>query len=529
MRKWRRVDWLYVDLPLARPGSFNAFLIAALGAALATLLRIALDPWIAGVHFITYYPAIIVVSLLCGFGAGLASVLLSSLLSLYLLLPPRGSFSVENTETAITLAIFTATGVMIVLLVGAMRVAVARYRELSFTLRRRVEQRTEELKRAQANLVQAQKMEAVGQLTGGIAHDFNNMLSIVIGNLDIATRRLAQGRGDIYRQIESAMEGAQRAAALTQRLLVFARRQPLESVVVDLNRLLTDLSDLLRRTIGEKVRIESALAKGLWPIAVDPAQMESAVINLAINARDAMPGGGTLRIETANVSVPSEDASEGGLSAGDYTMVMVSDTGAGMAPEVAARAIEPFFTTKEVGRGTGLGLSQVYGFVTQSGGHIEIDSAVGEGTVVRVYLPRHEGQSAAPEQAADASVPRGSPGEVVLVVEDEDQVRRTTIDALVELGYGVREARSGVEALAILANDPAVGLLFTDVVMPGLDGRQLAERALRQRPDLKILYTTGYAPDSGPAQTLPGDHPAMLRKPYSFAQLARKVREMLDS
>jgi signal transduction histidine kinase len=531
MPRWRRLDWLYFDLPLARPGSLNAYLIAILVTGLATVLRLALDPWVSGVQFITYFPALILVALLCGAGAGLLSALLCGIAGWYFVVEPRRSFALERVEDAVSLALFFATALMIVGIVAAMRVAIGRYRHLALTLRKRAERQTEELNSAQASLVQAQKMEAVGQLTGGIAHDFNNMLAIVIGNLDIAKRRISQGRADVVRQIENAMEGAQRAAALTRRLLVFARRQPLEPTVCDIARLLGDLTELLRRTLGEKIRIESALARDLWRISVDAAQMESAVINLAINARDAMPGGGTLRIESANVVVHDDQAAPAGLQPGDHVLVTVRDSGIGMSPEVAARAIEPFFTTKEVGRGTGLGLSQVYGFIRQSGGHIEIDSEEGAGTAVRLYLPRHEGaQSAEAEQSEGeaGSTPHGSPGEVVLVVEDEDQVRRTTIEALVELGYGVREARSGVEALAILANDPSVGLLFTDIVMPGLDGRQLAERALRQRPDLKILYTTGYTPEGGPSASLPDDYPALLQKPFSVDRLARKVREMLD-
>ena len=530
MGRWRRVERLYFDLPLARPGSLNAYLIAALVPGLATLLRLAIDRWVEGVQFITFFPGLILVALLCGFRAGLAATLLSTLASRYFILAPRRSLELAQAEDAIALALFVVTGLMIVLIVGAMRLAVGRHRELGLTLRKRVEQRTEELKSAQASLVQAQKMEAVGQLTGGIAHDFNNMLAVVIGNLDIAQRRLAQGRTDLFRQIENAMDGAQRAAALTQRLLVFARRQPLESAVVDINRLLGDLSELLRRTLGETVRIESSFAKGIWPIRVDPAQMESAVINLAINARDAMAGSGTLRIETAKARVDEEQAlPESGFEPGDYVLVTVSDTGAGMAPDVAARAIEPFFTTKEVGHGTGLGLSQVYGFIKQSGGHFEIESAEGEGTTVRLYLPRHRGDAeSAPARGAAEAAPTGSPAEVVLVVEDEDQVRRTTLEALSELGYGVREARSGVEALAILANDESVALLFTDIVMPGLDGRELAERALRQRPDLKILYTSGYAPQGGSSESLTDGAAAMLSKPFSVDQLARRVREMLD-
>ncbi|HEX8192248.1 MAG TPA: DUF4118 domain-containing protein [Allosphingosinicella sp.] len=531
MRRWRRVDRLYIDLPVARPGSFNAYLIAVLVPGLATALRIAIDPWVSGVQFITYFPLLILVALVCGYRAALVSAFLSAAAAWYFIIEPRNSFNFHRPDDMLAVALFLLTALMIVSIAGATRVAIGRYRMLSSSLGRRVEQRTEELKSAQASLVQAQKMEAVGQLTGGIAHDFNNMLAIIVGNLDIAKRRLDQGRSDVGRQIDNAMDGAQRAAALTQRLLVFARRQPLEPAVTDVNKLLAELSDLLIRTIGEKVRIAATHGEGLWRTCVDQAQLESALINLAINARDAMPKGGTLWIETCNVTIREEDViATDGLSAGDYVAVSVADTGTGMSKEVAARAIEPFFTTKEVGRGTGLGLSQVYGFMRQSGGHVAIESEEGEGTIVRLYLPRHEGGPAAPVAApgADAAPPRGSPGEVILVAEDEEQVRLTTVAALTELGYGVREARSGVDALAVLANDPAVTLLFTDVVMPGLDGRQLAERALRQRPDLKILYTTGYAPD-GEHETLADDHPAMLRKPFSFDALARKVRFMLDS
>jgi len=531
MRRWRRVERLYIDLPVARPGSFNAYLIALLVPLIATLVRLAIDPWVEGAQFITYFPLLILVALACGYRAGLVATVVSTLAVAYFIVEPRGSLAIGRVEDLLTLVLFVLTSLLLVSIAGATRLAIGRYRALSRSLGRRIEQRTAELESAQASLLQAQKMEAVGQLTGGIAHDFNNMLSVVIGNLDIARRRLVQGRTDVARQIDSAMDGAQRASALTQRLLVFARRQPLETAVLDVNRLLTDLGELLRRTLGEKVRLETAAAADLWRVSTDAAQLESAIINLAINARDAMPSGGALRIETANVAIEPFDAEgEDALRPGDYVTVTVADSGSGMPPEVAARATEPFFTTKEVGRGTGLGLSQVYGFVRQSGGHLAIDSAPGSGTSVRLYLPRHEGEAAETAEARPGgAVPRGSPGEVVLVVEDEDQVRRTSVDALVELGYAVREARNGVEALAVLASDPAVTLLFTDIVMPGLDGRELAERALRQRPDLKVLYTSGYAPDGAAVGSLPDDHPAMLRKPFTIDALARKVREFLDS
>lgn len=524
MAQWRRVERLYLELPLARPGSLNAYLLAILIAGLATLLRIALQPWVPGVHFLTYFPAVILVALLCGFGAGLLSVVLSVAAAWFFVIPPKNSFEISSLADAIALAMFAAVSLVLALLIGIMRLAIGRHRELNRRLYRNVERRTEELHAAQAHLVQAQKMDSIGQLTGGIAHDFNNMLAVVLGNLDLAQRRIAAGRTDVSRQIDNAAEGAARAAALTKRLLAFSRRQPLAPQVTDLHRMLLDLIELLRRTLGESIRVEYASARDLWSVCVDPAQMESAIVNLAVNARDAMPGGGVLRIETENVELPAGDRNGGG----EFVALRIIDTGCGMSPAVAERAIEPFFTTKEIGRGTGLGLSQVYGFLRQSGGDVRIDSREGEGTTVHLYLPRHSGEAPAPPpEQSDHTLPRGRAGEVVLVVEDEDQVRRTTVEALLELGYGVREARGGLEALAILANDAAVELMLTDIVMPGLDGYQLAERALRQRPELKLLYPSGYTRESGPAgQEVP---PAeLLQKPFTLDQLAAAVRRTLD-
>ncbi|MFN3943461.1 MAG: ATP-binding protein [Allosphingosinicella sp.] len=529
MAKLRRLDWLYIDLPFARAGSANAYLLAVTISGLALLLRLSLDPWLEGIQFITFYPAVLAAALFCGFGAGLFSVLFCTLAVWFFLVEPRGTVGGAAFEQVLALILFVVVAGLTVLVVGAMRVAVRKHRELSRTLRQRIEQRTAELRQAEANLAQSQKMEAVGQLTGGIAHDFNNMLAVVLGNLDMAQRRLGEGRTDVFRQIDNAMDGAKRAAALTQRLLAFARRQPLEPAVVDVNRLLGDTAELLRRTLGEAVRIECALSKDTWRVCADPGQLESAIINLAVNARDAMPDGGTLRIECENRALREEEvAGRPVLRPGDHVLIRVADTGCGMPPDVASRAFEPFFTTKDVGRGTGLGLSQVYGFIRQSGGHVEIHSDEGAGTRILLFLPRHQGEapSGTGAGAADPVAPRGRAEEVVLAVEDEDQVRRTAVEALTELGYGVREARSGVEALAILANDHSVDLLFTDMVMPGLDGRALVARALRQRPDLRILYTTGYSRENGGgAPTLEGP---LLQKPYAYDQLARAIRDALD-
>ncbi|WP_114954572.1 CHASE domain-containing protein [Sphingosinicella terrae] len=403
---------------------------------------------------------------------------------------------------------------------------------------REVDRRTAELREANARLVaeaearevaeaqlrQMQKMDAIGQLTGGIAHDFNNMLAIIIGNLDMAQRR-ADDPPRLRRALAHAAEGAHKAADLTRRLLAFGRRQPLDPRAVDANALLLGMSDLLRRSIGEKVRLDLTLAPDLWAVHVDPVQLENAILNLAINGRDAMPDGGTLTIATGNRAESGGPGPAG--SADDLVLISVRDTGVGMDEEVAARALEPFFTTKAVGRGTGLGLSQVFGFVQQSGGTLSIDSSPGAGTRIDVRLPRHNGtvQAAA---VPDEAIPAARGGECVLVVEDQDQVRRVAVEALRELGYSVVEASGGAEALGQLERNPDIRLLFSDVVMPEMDGRQLAEEARRRRPDLKIVLTTGYAPaeifaDNDWAGWLP-----LLRKPFTMPRLARLIREVLD-
>jgi PAS domain S-box-containing protein len=386
----------------------------------------------------------------------------------------------------------------------------------------------EALRRTEEALRQSQKMEAVGQLTGGIAHDFNNMLAIVIGGLDLAQRRIERGQ-DAQRHLEAAREGALRAAGLTQRLLAFSRRQPLSPKVVNLNRLVGGMSELLNRTLGETVTLETELHEALWPVYVDPNQMESALLNLAVNARDAMPEGGRLTVRTANLTAAEARAVPGAdLEAADHVVISVSDRGAGMPPEVLARAFEPFFTTKPVGKGTGLGLSMVYGFVRQSDGEVAIDSRPGEGATVSIYLPRCS--AAAPEAAAAQSAPppRAAGAETVLVVEDEDEVREMSVAALAELGYRVRAAASGEEALQVLETLPGLDLLFTDVVMPGMSGRQLATAARASAPGLKVLYTTGYTPDALTPEAGPDRGVALLSKPFSIAELADKVRAVLD-
>ncbi|WP_294252902.1 PAS domain-containing protein [uncultured Sphingomonas sp.] len=402
------------------------------------------------------------------------------------------------------------------------REVLARSRE---ELEAAVRERTERLMAAEAQLRQAQKMEAVGQLTGGIAHDFNNMLAVVIGALDLMERRVAQGRTDIDRYLVAARDGASRAAALTQRLLAFSRRQPLAPTALDVNDMLGGMIELLVRTLGEGVVIETQFARRLDPVVADRNQLENVVLNLAVNGRDAMPEGGTLTIETEQVAIGAEEAGRYEIAAGDFVEIRIRDSGVGMPAEVAARAFDPFYTTKGVGKGTGLGLSQVFGFVRQSGGHVTIESEPGHGTCVRVLLPAQP--EAVPTPAASSierELPRGRPSEVVLVVEDEDRVRTYSVEALRELGYGVVFARDGIEALRLLERGQKVSLLFSDVVMPEMSGRELAARVRERMPELKVLLTSGYAPDSPAARE--DEH--ILPKPFDIAALAIAIRAALD-
>jgi PAS domain S-box-containing protein len=404
-------------------------------------------------------------------------------------------------------------------------------RELNETLERRVADEVAERSRTEDALRQAQKMEAVGQLTGGIAHDFNNMLAVVIGSLDLLARRFAASEPRAARYIESARDGARRAAQLTQRLLAFSRQQPLKPEAVDANRLVAGMSDLLRHSLGASVRLETVQAGGLWRSHADPNQLENVILNLAVNARDAMPDGGRLTIETANCHLDENYAAAHiGLTPGQYVMIAVTDTGIGMTPEVLAKAFDPFFTTKEVGRGTGLGLSQVYGFVKQSGGHVKIYSEHGQGTTVKVYLPRLVGNAEEPAPAeSPASLPLGDAQEVVLVVEDEAAVRQFSVEALTELGYRVLEADGAAAALRLIDAHPEIALLFTDVVMPEVNGRKLADEARRRRPGLKVLFTTGYTRNAVVHNGVLDPGVQLIGKPFTVEALAARVREVLDS
>jgi PAS domain S-box-containing protein len=380
-------------------------------------------------------------------------------------------------------------------------------------------------------LRQSQKMEAVGQLTGGIAHDFNNLLQGITGSLDLVQKRIAQGRlGDLERFIGGAMGAAGRAAALTHRLLAFSRRQPLDPRPVNPNPLIASMEDLLRRTLGERIELDLVLCANLWPTLCDPHQLENAVLNLAINGRDAMPNGGRLIIETSNCLLDAAVAFQTQeMRPGAYVCVRVTDTGIGMSEATMAKVFEPFFTTKPLGQGTGLGLSMVYGFVRQSEGYTKLDSRLGEGTSVTLFLPRCEGDS--PNETADessASAYPGGSGEVVLVVEDEPVVRGLIVEVVGDLGYAVLEASDGASGLEIMQSRGRIDLLVTDVGLPGMNGRQMADEARLLRPGLKVIFMTGYAENAASAQGFLEPGMALITKPFSMDVLAAKIRATME-
>jgi signal transduction histidine kinase/ActR/RegA family two-component response regulator len=416
--------------------------------------------------------------------------------------------------------------------------------DLNSALEARVAERTEALASALSSLnaeiaerrvaeealVQSQKMDAIGQLTGGIAHDFNNLLTGIVGSLELMQRRIGQGRfEDVDRYLTTAMTSANRAAGLTHRLLTFARRRPLDPKVVDVNRLVASMEDLLRRTISERIDLELVTPGGLWAVRCDPNQLENAILNLVINARDAMPDGGRLKVQTGNAAITPADANRWDVRAGDYVVLAVTDTGMGMAPEVVDRVFEPFFTTKPLGTGTGLGLPMIYSFARQTGGCVRVESKVARGTAVSIYLPRTLDEvPVGPEESAGGSIHPSGNGRVVLVVEDEQSVRALVMEVIQEHGYRGISATDGASALEVLKSDAHVDLLIADVRLPGIDGPQLAEAALDHRPDLKVLFMTGYAKDTvvGDAQgrrAIP-----VIQKPFTMDGLLGQVHRVFD-
>ena len=388
----------------------------------------------------------------------------------------------------------------------------------------------EALRQTEEALRQSQKMEAVGQLTGGLAHDFNNLLTGITGSLDLLQIRIAQGRTkDVDRYVQAAQGAAKRAAALTHRLLAFTRRQTLDPRPIDASRLVAGMEELIRRTVGPAIQIEVVGAAGLWTTLVDPGQLENALLNLCINARDAMPDGGRVTIETANKWLDDRAARARDLQPGQYISLCVSDSGTGMTAEVARRAFDPFFTTKPIGMGTGLGLSMIYGFVRQSGGQARIYSDPGQGTTVCLYLPRHHGEAAGLEGPEEAGVAaRAEAGETVLVVDDEPTVRMLVVEVLEDLGYTAIEAVDGPSGLRVLQSGARVDLVVTDVGLPGgMNGRQMADAARTVRPGLKVLFITGYAENAilNHGHLDPGMH--VVTKPFAMDALANRIRDLI--
>ena len=403
-------------------------------------------------------------------------------------------------------------------------------RELNDTLERRIEERTRELRASEDQLRQSQKLDAIGQLTGGVAHDFNNLLTGISGSLEILQTRLARGQfTDVDRFISAAQGASKRAAALTHRLLAFSRRQTLDPKPTNANRLIEGMEDLVRRTVGPSIEVETVLAEDLWITLCDASQLENSVLNLCINARDAMPDGGKLTIETANTSLDGRAAREKDMAAGQYVMVCVTDTGIGMAPDVIERAFDPFYTTKPMGQGTGLGLSMTYGFAKQSGGQVRIYSEVGKGTTMRIFLPRHAGEEDAeslPAQLTEA--PRAQAGETVLIVDDDEAVRMLVTEVLQELGYGAIEAADGTSGLNVLQSNARIDLLITDVGLPGgMNGRQIADAARVRRPGLKVLFITGYAENAVVRNGYLEAGMQIMIKPFTMEALAARIQDVI--
>ena len=437
------------------------------------------------------------------------------------LLTARQKRAVEDETLTVSVAFAGTLLAVLILSLGALLVY------YDFTERARQQQALEQ---ARSALAQSQKMEALGQLTGGVAHDFNNLLTVIMGSIETLQRRLSAGDRDVSRFMDAARRATERAASLTRRLLAFARRQALDPKPLDPNKLVAGVVDLLQRSLGESIAVETVLGSGLWWVCADSNQLESSVLNLVLNARDAMPRGGKLTVETGNAYLDESYAAPlDEVKPGQYAMIAVSDNGIGMTKEIIAQAFDPFFTTKEPGHGTGLGLSQVYGFVKQSGGHVRIYSEPDEGTTVKLYLPRLLGT--VPDAAAEQrSSPAGTIKEKILLVEDDAEVRAFAAQALGELGYRVFEAADAHSALQVLEREAGIDLLFTDVGLPnGVNGRQLAAEALRRRPALKVLYTTGYARNAiiHHGRLDPGVE--LVGKPFTQSELAGKVRGVLDA
>lgn len=520
--------------------------VLAVGVTLSALgLRFLIGDVLIDYPYLVFFAPILFASFIGGAGPGLLAAILAAILAQYYMVGGGGSLLPQTPGQWIGMSGFLITATIIIALMQSVissnrqqSVLRRKLQELNGQLGDLVGERTEALKaemanhnQSQAQLRQLQKMETIGSLTGGIAHDFNNMLAVVIGSLDMIDRRIRDGKiEEATTLVGNAREGAKRAALLTARLLAFARQQPLSPELIDANKLVGGMSEMLRRTLGETVQVETVFAGGLWPTYADMGQLENAVLNLAVNARDAMPSGGKLTIETANAELDDRYARlQGDIKAGQYVMISVTDTGTGMSSEVIEKAFDPFYTTKGLGKGTGLGLSQVYGYVKQTGGHIRIYSEIDRGTTFKIYLPRFLGEVAKASVYAEpgADLPHAEGSKIVLVVEDDEQVRTMTVDALRDLGYIVVQASSGKEALQQLELQPRVDLLFTDIVMPEMNGKQLAELVIEKRPGLRVLYTTGYTRNAIVHNGVLDHGVSLLTKPFNLEALALKLRDVL--
>jgi len=521
----RIIGWLSRQ----QPGAFVRYGLCVALVLVCAAIRLALP--MHTIPYLLFVPAVFTVSLMFGLGAGLVATALSAILAAWLFLGEPFSLKLDLAQ-GITTALFVLFCSLIAVVCDAVRRGALALRRLNETLEQRVLERTQALESAHDALRQAQKMEAIGQLTGGIAHDFNNLLTAISGNLELLQVRMAQGRPEaIERHLLAAQGAATRAAALTERLLAFARGQALAPAPTDVNRLVTGLEGLIRGLAGAVIEVDVILDRSLWPTLVDPHQLENALLNLCINARDAMPAGGRLTIETANVVAPDEVAALAtpGEAIGDHVSLRVGDTGVGMAPEVKARAFDPFFTTKPIGHGTGLGLSMIYGFARQSGGDARIDSGVGQGTTVTLRLPRHHGAAASIEApAAWVPAPPAASGGTVLVIDDEAPIRALVVDLLGSQGRKALEAHDGPSGLATLRATAGIELLITDLGLPGgMNGRQVAAAARLARPGLKVLYISGH-PEIAPPGSASPDAP-VLAKPFTLEALTRTVQALLDA
>jgi signal transduction histidine kinase len=505
--------------------------ISVLACLTGLLARLALGRHLAGAPFLSFIPAIVVASMAGGRGPGILAVAISAVLADYFFILPIDFTQLWPNGWVIMIAFFIITSTIVVAVDAAMTStlhltrATQSLRAANDNLEARIAERTAELMAAQATLRQAQKMEAIGQLTGGIAHDFNNLLTSIGGSLELLQTRLREGRlTELQRYATAAQDSAQRAATLTQRLLAFSRNQALTPCATDINALVGGMTELIRHSIDPGITLHVTAFPQLWTTLVDPNQLEHALLNLCINASDAMPEGGRLTLETANQTITQSP----GLAPGDYATLTVRDTGTGMPPEVAERAFEPFFTTKPVGQGTGLGLSMIYGFVRQSGGEVRIQSALGQGTAVQLYLPRHAGPAERPTPASPALPQASICGATILVIDDESTIRMLIADQLEDMGHASMQGADGQSGLRILESAQHIDLLITDIGLPGaMNGRQLADAARDLRPDLKILFITGYSGDNTipAAQLAPGTH--VLTKPFAMAALGARIQDLL--